>query len=86
MRFAGMGFQGQRWELFGMEEARNGLSNLALCRLHCFFKSHRHGASSLWQCPADFDLTFVYVYTQGVGMEGGRRFWLRWMRVACARA
>ena len=42
-------FHSTRWGLYGTAHAVNSLSPTQTLRIHCFFRSHQRGFSTLWQ-------------------------------------
>ena len=63
-RLASAEFQGKCWILYGSPEAVSNLSDVQRCRLHCFFKVRRRGASHLWSREPESDAT-LRLYTEG---------------------
>ena len=63
-RLASAEFQGKCWLLYGFPEAVTNLSDVRRCRLHCFFKARRRGASRLWSREPESD-SRLRLYTQG---------------------
>jgi hypothetical protein len=58
-------FHSTRWGLYGTAHAVNSLSPTQTLRIHCFFRSHQRGFSTLWQ-PDAHDNQLLRLYTQGV--------------------
>ena len=62
--FCAADFKGMQWGLHGIEQARESLSFTQLLRLHCFFRAHRSGFSSLWLANCH-NPQLLRLYTQG---------------------
>ena len=63
-RLASADFQGHQWELCGSHHALESLSDTQRLRLHCLFRSHPSGYSTVWQpIPQS---AHARLYTQGI--------------------